>query len=70
MSGLQRTVLVAGAQGVTGLAAAQLYSSLPNTRVYGLSRRVIEDLAGVVPIQVDLLSPLDVERVIAPLNDV
>ncbi|MGC2548128.1 MAG: SDR family oxidoreductase, partial [Silvibacterium sp.] len=26
--------------------------------------------AGVVPIQVDLLSPLDVERVIAPLNDV
>ena len=41
MLNLQRTVLVAGAQGVTGLAAAQLYSSLPDTKVYGLSRRAI-----------------------------
>jgi nucleoside-diphosphate-sugar epimerase len=70
MSGLQRIVLVAGAQGVTGLAAAQLYSSLPNTKVYGLSRRAMEDLSGVIPIQVDLLSPDDVEREIAPLKDV
>ena len=70
MSDLQRTVLVAGAQGVTGLAAAQHYSSLPNTKVYGLSRRSMEDLPGVFPIQVDLLSPDDVERAIAPLKDV
>lgn len=69
MSNLQRTVLVAGAQGVTGLAAAQLYSSLPNTKVYGLSRRTIENLPGVLSIQVDLLSP-HLERAIAPLNDV
>jgi nucleoside-diphosphate-sugar epimerase len=69
MSNLQRTVLVAGAQGVTGLAAAQLYSSLPNTKVYGLSRRTIENLPGVLSIQVDLLSP-HLARSIAPLNDV
>jgi nucleoside-diphosphate-sugar epimerase len=70
MSDLQRTVLVAGAQGVTGLAAAQFHSSLPNVKVYGLSRRVMEDLPGVLPIQVDLLSPDDVKRAIAPLKDV
>jgi nucleoside-diphosphate-sugar epimerase len=70
MSDLQRTVLVAGAQGVTGLAAAQFYSSLPNVTVYGLSRRVMEDLSGVLPVQVDLLSPDDVKRAIAPTKDV
>jgi len=32
MSDLQRTVLVPGAQGVTGLAAAQFYSSFPQRK--------------------------------------
>jgi len=68
--GLQKVVLVAGAQGVIGRATAEHYSSLPNTKVYGLSRRAGEDLPGVALIQVDLLSPDEVERTIAPLKDV
>jgi nucleoside-diphosphate-sugar epimerase len=70
MSETKRSVLIAGAQGVIGRAAAEHFSGLPNTAVYGLSRRRIEDLPGVVPINVDLLSPAEVERAIAPLHDV
>ena len=53
-----------------GQAAARHFSSLPGVAVYGLSRRAIEDLPGVTPIRVDLLSPDDVERAIAPFKDV
>ena len=70
MSETKRSVLVAGAQGVIGQAAAKHFSSLPGTTVYGLSRRTIQELPGVVPVQVDLLSPADVDRAIAPLKDV
>ncbi len=65
-----RFVLVAGAQGVIGQAAAKHLSSLADATVYGLSRRQIEGLPGVTPINVDLLSPADVDRAVAPLNDV
>ena len=64
------SVLVAGAQGVIGRAAAEHFASLPDTAVYGLSRRRLEGLPRVTPIQLDLLSPEDVERAIAPLHDV
>jgi nucleoside-diphosphate-sugar epimerase len=70
MSQSQRSVLVAGAQGVIGQAAAVHFSSLPDTTVYGLSRRTIENLDDVIPVNVDLLSPADVERAVAPLKDV
>lgn len=70
MAEVNRSVLVAGAQGVIGRAAAKHFSSLPGVTVYGLSRRRIEDLPGVNPVQVDLLSPPDVERALAPLKDV
>jgi nucleoside-diphosphate-sugar epimerase len=70
MSQAKQSVLVAGAQGVIGQAAAEHFSSLPDTTVYGLSRRKIENLKGVIPVNVDLLSPADVERAIAPLQDV
>jgi nucleoside-diphosphate-sugar epimerase len=70
MSDLKRSVLIAGAQGVIGQAAAEHFSLLPDTKVYGLSRRKIEELPGVMPINVDLLSPEDVERSIAPLKDI
>jgi nucleoside-diphosphate-sugar epimerase len=70
MSETKRSVLIAGAQGVIGQAAAEYFSSLPDTTVYGLSRRKIEGLPGIAPINVDLLSPADVERAIAPLKDV
>src|SRR5260370_19083143 len=70
MSESKRSVLIAGAQGVIGRAAAEHFSSLPGTKVYGLSRRRLEEIPGAVPINVDLLSPEDVERAIAPLKDV
>jgi nucleoside-diphosphate-sugar epimerase len=69
MAATKRSVLVAGAQGVIGRAAAEHFSSLPDTTVYGLSRRTIEELPGVIPLAVDLLSPAEVERVLAPLTD-
>ena len=70
MAETKRTVLVAGAQGVIGHAAAKHFSSLSDGKVYGLSRRQVEGLPRVVPVNVDLLSPPDVDRAIAPLNDV
>ena len=69
MSESKCSVLVAGAQGVIG-RAAEHFSSLPATSVYGLSRRQGEKIPGVVPINVVLLSPEDVKRAIAPLKDV
>ena len=48
----------------------RVFGSLPNTEVYGLSRRKIEELPNVVPVNVDLLSSDDVERAIAPLNGI
>ena len=70
MAESKRSVLVAGAQGVIGQAAARHFSSLPGVTVYGLSRRQIEGLPEVKPVNVDLLSPEDVERAIAPLTEV
>ena len=52
-----------------GLAAAQHFSSLGDT-VYGLSRRKVDEAPGVTAINVDLLSPPDVERALATLTDV
>ena len=66
----KRTVLVAGAQGVIGQAAAEHFSSLPETTVYGLSRRKVEGLPKVIPVSVDLLSPEAVDRAIGPLTEV
>lgn len=70
MSQPKRSILVAGAQGVIGQAAAEHFSAVLDTVVYGLSRRKIEDLPGVNPVNVDLLSPADVEQVVGPLTDV
>src|SRR5579875_2707628 len=70
MAEAKRAVLVAGAQGVIGQAAAAHFSSLPNVTVYGLSRRELENLPGVIPVNVDLLSAADTERAIAPLGEV
>ncbi len=70
MSDIKRSVLIAGAQGVIGQAAAEHFSAVPSTVVYGLSRRKIEDLPAITPINVDLLSPADVERALASLTDV
>jgi nucleoside-diphosphate-sugar epimerase len=70
MSEPTRSVLVAGAQGVIGRAAAEHFSRLPDTKVYALSRRTIDDLPNVHPVNVDLLSPDETERALAPLTDI
>ena len=70
MSAPQKTVLVAGAQGVIGRAAAAHFSKDADTMVHGISRRPVEGLEKVRPISVDLLDPNDTRRKLAGLQEV
>jgi nucleoside-diphosphate-sugar epimerase len=70
MSTRKKIVLVAGAQGVIGRAAAEHYSKEPGTKVYAISRRPIEGLENVVPISADLLDPEDTRQKLGVLTDV
>jgi nucleoside-diphosphate-sugar epimerase len=56
----QRTVIVAGAQGVSGRAVLERYATSPGTAVYGLSRRPAKGEGNVRHISVDLLDADDV----------
>jgi hypothetical protein len=51
----KNAVLVAGVHGVSGRAAAEPWATLPDTQVYGLSRRSAALPAGVQGISADLL---------------
>ncbi len=55
-----RTIIIAGANGVSGRAAAQHFVRQPDTLVYGLSRRTGGHVDGVRPVSVDLLDPASV----------
>jgi hypothetical protein len=55
----QRTVIVAGAQGVSGRAVLERYATSPGTAVYGLSRRPAKGEGNVRHISVDLLDADD-----------
>lgn len=66
----QNVVLVAGVHGVSGKAAAEAWAAVPNTKVYGLSRRDAELPKGVEGIAVDLLDRADVARKLGALTDV
>ncbi|WP_343698992.1 SDR family oxidoreductase [Caulobacter sp.] len=66
----KNVVLVAGAHGVSGRAAAIAWSKVPNTKVYGLSRRDAPLPDGVEGISVDLLDRADVEAKLGGLKDV
>ena len=70
MSTPQKTVLVAGAQGVIGRAAAARFSKDADTTVYGISRRPVEGLENVRLISADLLDPEDTRRKLAGLQEV
>ncbi|WP_395943365.1 SDR family oxidoreductase [Brevundimonas sp.] len=63
-------VLVAGVHGLSGKAAAIAWSKVPDTKVYGLSRREAELPQGVEGITLDLLDRDDVERKLSGLADV
>lgn len=66
----ENTVLIAGVHGVIGHAAAEHWSRVPDTKVYGLSRRSAALPPEVSPIPVDLLDPADVQRKLGQLHGV
>src|SRR5262249_13178311 len=53
--GAKRTILIAGASGLVGFAAAKHFARLPDWDVVAVSRRLPEGLDGVELISVDLL---------------
>jgi nucleoside-diphosphate-sugar epimerase len=63
-------VLVAGAHGVSGRAAAEHWSSTPDAKVYGLERRDGPMPSGVVPLSVDLLNIADLRQKLAAIKNV
>jgi len=65
-----KTILIAGAQGVIGRAAAEHFSKEADVEVYGISRRHIEGLENVQPISADLLKPVDTRKKLGGLKDV
>src|SRR5260370_21791146 len=69
MKTLTKTVLVAGAQGVIGRAAAEHFSKEADTTVYALSRRPVVGLENVHPISADLLDPADTRTKLEALKD-
>src|SRR3954470_11433036 len=65
-----KVVVVAGVHGVSGRAAAEHWREIPDTTVYGLSRRTARVEEGVHPIAVDLLNSQDVNSKLAPIKGV
>ncbi len=64
----KNAVLVAGVHGVSGRAAAELWASLPDTQVYGLSRRSAPLPAGGRGISADLLDRDDLRRKLGQIS--
>jgi nucleoside-diphosphate-sugar epimerase len=64
-----RSIIVAGAQGVTGNAVLNQYASLPDTVVYGLSRRPSKSDGKVQHVSVDLLNTDDLKAKLGPLSE-
>ena len=65
-----KTVVVAGSQSISAKGVLERYAALPNTTVYGLSRRKIESSENVRHVSVDLLNPQEVEAKVGPLTGV
>src|SRR5258708_9452089 len=70
MKTARRTVLIAGALGVTGRAVAEHFSKEAEIKVYGISRRHIEGLENVQPISADLMNHEDTRKKLGGLKDV
>ena len=66
----KNAVLVAGAHGVSGRAAAEHWASLPDTQVYGLSRRSAPMPMGVEGISADLLDREDLHRELGRISGI
>ena len=63
-------VLIAGASGLVGYAAARHFSTLPGWEVVGVSRRVPDGLERVKIVPVDLLDATKCAAVFGGMNDV
>jgi nucleoside-diphosphate-sugar epimerase len=66
---VKKVVLVAGVHGVSGTAAASHWNTVPDTKVYGLSRRSAPLLPGIEPVSVDLLNPSDVRQKLSAITN-
>jgi hypothetical protein len=66
----RRSVLIAGAQGVSGNAVLKHYAALSGTTVYGLSRRPSESGGNVQHISVDLLNAEDIRTKLGQLKEI
>jgi nucleoside-diphosphate-sugar epimerase len=66
----KRVVLVAGVHGVSGRAAAEHWSAMPDTEVHGLSRRNAPVPEGVHAISLDLLNAEDVQQKLASIQGI
>jgi len=66
----RNVVVVAGVHGVSGRAAAEHWARVPDTAVYGLSRRTAAVPEGVRSIRVDLLDPQDVKSKLSSVQGV
>ena len=65
-----RTVLVAGASGLVGFAAARHFASLPDWRVIAVSRRIPDGLDTVDRVSVDLLDRTRCAEVFGNMREV
>ena len=70
MKKARKVVLVTGAQGVIGRAAAEHFSKEAEATVYGVSRRPVVGLENVQPISADLMNPEDTRKKLGVLKDV
>jgi nucleoside-diphosphate-sugar epimerase len=70
MKKARKVVLVAGAQGVIGRAAAEHFSKEADATVYAVSRRPIEGLDNVNAISANLLDSVDTEKKLGALKGV
>jgi nucleoside-diphosphate-sugar epimerase len=66
----RRTVLVVGASGVIGQAAAAAFAAQPQWHVHGVSRRAPDARVGVTPHRVDLLDRQSCLSALGALSDV
>lgn len=67
---MTRTVLIAGASGLVGYAAAQHFARRPGWRVIGVSRRLPDGLDGVELVPVDLMDAARCAEVFGGMRDV
>lgn len=66
----ENIVLVAGVHGVSGYAAAEYWTRVPGTQVFGVSRRSAPLPPGVEGISADLLDRNDLEEKIGKIKGV